>query len=116
MSEFDVERIVGANLRERNLVAREVDDLARDRRPAGKSDGGQVLRQELGAAGDVDTGQLGTVAIGTVVCAAQIAHVVEETDDETGGRALGSELLRRLVLPLVSDDETGKGESDVQGV
>ena len=108
MAEFDVEWIVGANLGERHLVSREMHDLARNGGPTLQADRRQVLGQELSAARYMDPGQLRSMAVGAVVRAAQVAHVVEETYDEPDGRALNAEPGIRLMLPLVAHDEASR--------
>src|SRR5579883_3286329 len=92
-------------------------DLARDRPPARKAYGRQVLLEEARASRDMDAGELRAVAKRRAIDRPpEIAHIVEESHDEAHGRPLGAEEERRLLLPLVADDEPRQRERDVERV
>jgi hypothetical protein len=114
----DVVRVPHAclDLGERQLVAGEMDDLARDRHPGGQADLGQELLEEARAAGNVDAGEFRAVARFLVVGSPQVADIVEQAGDETDHRPLPAEALRLGRLTLVPDEQPGQREGDVERV
>ena len=63
MTDLAVERVVETDLVERHLVTREVHDLRGDRHPLAHAERRQVAREELRAAPDMCTRELGAVAV-----------------------------------------------------
>ncbi len=104
------------NAVKRHFVAGVVDDFPGHRCPAGQCNARQVVREEIGAAGNVDPGQLGTVAVFVIVATTQVAHVVEQTDDQTRRGALGPQLLRRRGGEIMSRQQPRQGEGHIQRV
>ena len=101
---------------EGHFVAGEMNDFTGHRCPAGQLDPGQVVGQELGAARHVDPGELCAVLVVPVVLAAQVAHIMEQTDDQSGRGALGAQLLRRRPAAIVSRHQAGQRQRHVKGV
>src|SRR5262249_5847161 len=104
------------DLRERDLVAGEMDDLARYRYPGAKAEHRQILLQEPGAARYVGAGELGAVLRFMIIRAPQVTHIVKQPGEEPDGGAGAAEAAALFRLPLVTDDEPGERQRYVERV
>src|SRR6185437_6699558 len=118
VSEHDVARVrdPGLDLRERHLVTGEMDDLARHRRTVAEAEDRQELLQETRSTRDVGAGEFSAVAGLALIDAAQVADVVEQTNDQAHQRALPSQAGFLARLALESNDQARQSQRDVQRV
>ncbi len=118
MAERDVARVGDPclDLRKGQLVAREMDDLAADRYPAGEPDDREKLFQERRASRNVRAREFGPVAGFPLVHATQVPDVVEQSNDDSDNGALATQSRVLTGLPLEPDDQPCQCQRDVERV